>query len=60
MKDFVSAYVVSIYKISISALKAVYPCIHLVNRSIKLHGVSGVWLLCGTQDDVLILGNLLP
>lgn len=40
--------------------KAIYPCIHLVNSSIKQHGVSGVRLLCGAQDDVLILGNLLP
>lgn len=53
-------HIVSIYQTRVPALKAVYPSTHLVNRSIKQHGVSGVRLLCGAQDDVLILGNLLP
>lgn len=60
MSRFLPGYFGNIYQTRISALKAVYPCIHLVNRSIKQHGVSGVRLLCGAQDDVLILGNLLP
>lgn len=40
--------------------EAVRPRIFWDNWSVKLRAVSGVWLLCGTQDDVLILGNLLP
>jgi len=54
--EFLLAYVFSVSQRSILSLKAV----HLVNRSIKQHGVSVVRLLRGAQGDMLILGNLLP
>lgn len=42
------------------APEAVYPRICWDNCSVKPRAVSRVWLLCAAQDDVLILGNLLP